>query len=196
MTSTICQECSRTFNFSKSNAVYCLKCFNQRKYDLCELITPKGYGIITGENIGKFLTLLDVKNDIKVRLDLHGVLDTIPQSTQFENPENICCISFVGSTTQTRINARKEIANRLGHQINFGILVFARGRGRDKNCFHDMASKAWINSKLPTGSKAVFVDDSGDHYLSTQSMQIPKLDCHFFQPFENLHKIINKYNSY
>jgi len=95
----------------------------------------------------------------------------------------------------------------LGHQISYGILLFARG----KNNFHDIGGKAWLNSLIPLSDdkRGLFVDDSRNHYESTKSMGINNLDCHvkqlscfldeifdlchLFTQRDNLYKLLNKY---
>lgn len=168
---------------------FCRKCFDERDQDVCEIIHQNGNMVINKGNIQQLRSFLD-QYDITVRLDLHGVLNTIPKETIFDHPDKICCISFVAPTTRTRSNARKEIGCRLGHQIKYGVLVFARG----KMDFHEIGGKAWLNSLIPSGNnKALFVDDSKDHYESTKSLKLPWLDTHLYLKHNNLYKLINKY---
>jgi len=110
-----------------------------------------------------------------VRLDLHKTLDTLSSNTKLPT-DSVCCISFVGQFTQTRIDARKDIINRIRtQQIRFGILVFKRGSKNDANAcnsFHEIGSKAWANNFLGyDSSNIIFVDDSDDHVLSVKSLR-------------------------
>jgi len=171
--------------------IYCRSCLSIRKHDICEFITSTKITIFNEENIEQLQPLID-QSEISVRLDLHGVLDTIDNTVVFDHPESICCISFVGSTTKTRLSAREDIMTRLGHQVSYGILLFSRGG----NTYHKVGGKAWINKLIPspTGKKAIFIDDSPDHYESTKSLKIYNLDCHLYnQQHNNLYKLINRY---
>jgi len=208
----MCDNCNTKFFSTNKKVAYCKSCYKERSADICELV---GIGnaissnnnsnetndpsqislIITKNNVGQLDNLIGSK-EILIRLDLHGVLDTLSRDVEFPCPEKICCISFVGSTTETRIQARQEIIKRLGKQILYGVLVFARGRSKNKNNFYDIGGKAWINSIIPTNKKfkSVFVDDSDDHYLSTKNKHINNLDvCLFEEDKDNLYKIINFY---
>lgn len=196
MSSKKCDNCGYALSSDKPSVVYCNYCFKERKLDICELIDHTGEHYFSSENVQEFEDYIS-KNGMIVRLDLHGVLDTIPQSVKFENSINICCVSFVGSTTKTRIEARREIKKRLGTQVDFGILVFSRGRDQNKNFFQEKGSKAWVNQliPIPENKKAVFVDDSYDHYNSTKALNIKNLDCFLYgKNLSNLIDIIRSYN--
>lgn len=191
-----CSNCANSYFNTNQNSVYCKKCYDIRKNDICEVIDATGLCVIIDKNNLASLPSLISDKEISVRLDLHGVLDTLVHDIEFENPNNIMCLSFVGSTTMTRIHARTEIQRRLGHQVAFGVLVFGRGKGKNKNTFIEPGSKAWINSLIPikAGQKAIFVDDSDDHYQSVKSLKINNLDTHLLKSYDNLYKIINKYS--
>lgn len=190
-----CSSCGTSYFHTNVNSVYCKHCYNIRKNDICEVIESSGVCIIIDQNNIDVLPGLISSKEINVRLDLHGVLDTLVHDVEFENPNNIMCVSFVGSTTCTRINARVEIQRRLGHQLAFGILVFKRGKGKNMNMFRAIGSKAWINSLIPIGKnqRAIFIDDSDDHYESVKSLNLTNLDSHLFKDHDNLYEIINKY---
>lgn len=213
--SGICDNCNTKFFSTNRSVAYCKSCYKERSRDICELV---GIGntlsstssnsndsgkpnqvslIITKNNVDQLENLIGSK-EILIRLDLHGVLDTLSHDVEFPCPETICCISFVGSTTETRIQARKEMIKRLGKQILYGVLVFARGKSKNKNTFYNIGGKAWINSIIPTNKKfkSVFVDDSIDHYMSTKNKNIDNLDVCLFGDehyHNNVYKIINSY---
>ena len=176
-----CKGCNNLYEGSKSNKnfvdiVFCGGCRKIRGRDIIELITINEDGTenieyINDENdaMNKLMTL---KSD--VRLDLHKTLDTLSVNTKLPM-ESVCCISYVGNFTQTRINARMDIINRIKtKQIRFGLLVFKRGSKKDPdqcNRFHDVGSKAWVNKYLGRDSeKILFVDDSDDHVYSVKSI--------------------------
>jgi len=160
------------------------------------VIDSSGVCIIIDKNNIESLPKLICNKEINIRLDLYGVLDTLVHDVEFENPNNIMCISFVNATTNARINARVEIQRRLGHQLAFGVLVFARGRGKDRNSFRAIGSKAWINTLIPINKnkKAIFIDKSEDHYKSVKSLNLNNLDSHLFKYYDNLYRIIDNYS--
>ena len=133
-----CDNCHNSL-ISTEKGIFCRPCFTLRKQDICELVTSTGIIIFTTENIHQLKAILG-QTEISVRLDLHGVLDTTDNTVIFDHPDRMCCISFVGSTTKTRISARKDIISRLGYQISYGILVFSRGG----NSYHKVGGKAWM----------------------------------------------------
>jgi len=208
----ICNNCGTSYFCANGRVAYCKSCYKERSKDICELVgignalvsensnEPRELNqvsiIITKNNVDQLENLIGSK-EILIRLDLHGVLDTLSHDIEFPCPETICCISYVGSTTETRIQARNEMIKRLSNQILYGVLVFARGKNKNKSTFYDIGSKAWINSIIPTGknSKSVFVDDSDDHYMSTKNRNINNLDVCLFgtNQHNNLYKIINFY---
>ena len=112
------------------------------------------------------------KYTASIRLDLHGVLDILPKEMPLcKNRTNhtIVCISYVGENTQEC--AKKEIQARIeSGQIDFGILVFQRGYGKEKNTFIDVGSKAWVNKQLACSDRCIFIDDSTDHLRSTMHL--------------------------
>jgi len=201
MDSINCDECGLEM-ICKKNSIYCDNCFNKRKNDICELIDANGIRIYSAENLEEFKNYIS-NMEISVRLDLHGVLDTIDEKEEFENAMNICCISYVGSATKMRLNAREDIKARLKTQLDFGVLVFSRGKGKNKNTFHEEGSKAWVNSLIQTPSdrEAIFVDDSYDHENSTKTLKIPNLKTILYDEnskksrnFRTLHQLIKKFS--
>ena len=159
--------------------VFCDGCRKKQGKDLIELIHGAGepqifldYQVADAER-----ALASLSAD--VRLDLHNTLDTISEDIQLPcAAATVCCISYVGRLTDTRIEARQEIARRIAAgQIAFGALVFARGPHKDaqaRNNFVDVGSKAWFNKHLSVvtqGKDAVFVDDSEDHVQSVRCIE-------------------------
>ncbi|ARF10178.1 hypothetical protein Hokovirus_1_57 [Hokovirus HKV1] len=158
-----------------------------------ELINNNKKSIMIGlSNMDELTNFLKDK-DINIRLDLHGVLDTIDENIKFDNYNNICCVSFVGFNSNIRNIARDTIINRIGKQIHFGILVFKRGKNYYRNNFTVIGSKAHVNSIIPLHKKGIFIDDSIDHYESTKSLNISNLDTWLFKKNDNLQKILEKY---
>jgi len=195
MESKLCNECNIEFTNNNPNVIYCKTCYDIRKRDVYELIDQSGHcRIFTKENMNEFAN--HVNKEIQVRLDYNGVLDTLPRDEHLKNPQNICCISFVGSTTNTRVMTREDIIKRLGHQINFGVLVFLRGNSKNKNRFHTIGGKAHVNSVIPIGlnKKAIFIDDSEDHCLSVSNLNIENLDSILLTEDVDLRSLIDYYN--
>jgi hypothetical protein len=164
-----------------------------RSKDLVEVIYRKSE---SDEIIGQILThqktaetfLREFQTDL--RLDLHGVLDTIHSEklllpSDLRENVNICVISYVGKAGTIRDHAREETIKRIKTgQINFGFLVFNRGRRgeENKNTFHEVGSKAWINNLLGVKNQAHFIDDGFDHVESTKSMKIKNLNSILYRP--------------
>lgn len=153
--------------------------------DLVEILTNTNNGVssqIFNEN-----EVNDAENwlnnhPVVVRLDLHGVVDILDVDTPL--PESCCIVSFVGKFSKTRSYAREEIVNRINSgQIDFGILVFKRGKGRNRNFFNEVGSKAWVNKCLPRkrNVKNIFIDDSYDHYISVKKNRIRWLYSYHFK---------------
>lgn len=102
-----------------------------------------------------------------VRLDCHGVLDTLPTRLKINRTKKYCMISYTGRTSRTRETARSEAKLRIKTGlIDYGILMFARGRGKNKYSFTEVGSKAWVNSLIPDGE--LFIDDGEDHIQSVK----------------------------
>ena len=128
------------------------------------------------------------KYTANIRLDLHGVTDLLNFDEQLipddlRETNKITIISYVGKYSDNRLGARKEVKERIKTgQIDFGVLVFRRGRRRDpsRNMFHESGSKAWANQFINTNGPAVFIDDGEDHYESVKSMNIDNLKCILF----------------
>ena len=151
------------------------------KKELVELIIGDESSLIPDEaDAIKQLTALDAN----IRLDLHGVLDIIPEDKKIKKHEHdkICVISFVGRNSTTRTDAREEIKRRIkNNQIDFGLLVFDRGSGSKRDIFSKAGGKAWANKHIKCTEKCVFIDDSSDHVNSTVSLlgDSPVKSVHF-----------------
>jgi len=132
-----------------------------------------------------------------IRLDYHGVADLTSHTDKFthSNHYQICVISYMGTHSENRIKTRLELIKRIEYgQINFGIINFVRCEDKKaSNIFHEPGSKAWINSLIKTEDKAIFIDDSVDHYNSVNSLNIKNLQSLLFKGTkDDLFKIINK----
>jgi hypothetical protein len=138
-----------------------------------------------------------------IRLDYHGVLDIIPKDIPLiihdRDINSICAISFVGKSSPTRIDVRKDLMLRIkNNQIDFGILVFNRGKNKNKNTFDDIGSKAWVNKYLQCHSpkKCLFLDDSNEHIRSVQHLLgNDKIHSELFNT-NNKIELIKKINEY
>jgi hypothetical protein len=143
--------------------------------------------VIHATKIRKYINPLEAqqhlsKHPANIRMDLHGVLDILPKDVQLvANREinKIVCISFVGDNTRTE--AIKDIRDRiLTGQIDYGVLVFTRGRGKDRFTFTDEGSKAWVNKNIPSFTPSLFIDDSTDHLRSTKHLIPDMTTCTLF----------------
>lgn len=158
---------------------YCDVCQIPRKQDIMELILPDSV-IQYQDHIEAEQVLANLTAN--VRLDLHNVLDTVAEDYQLPyDKEECCCISFVGQTSSTRVQAKYEMIRRIeSGQIKFGALVFARGnrrRPQEASTFTKIGSKAWFNMHVKaTSSTPIFIDDSEDHIDSVQ-YALPHFNC-------------------
>ena len=157
--------------------------------------------IIHSTSIHKYKSAVEAERHLakypaNIRMDLHGVLDILPNNIDLvkdRKKNTIACISFVGETT--RDAAAKDIHERiLTGQIDFGVLVFVRGKGKERFTFTDEGSKAWVNKHIPCESQGwqssqtlqncksgpcIFIDDSTDHLRSTKHL-LPEMTCTLF----------------
>jgi hypothetical protein len=121
------------------------------------------------------------KYPANIRLDLHGVLDVVSKDLPLvTNREinKIVCISFVGENTHDE--AAKDIHARiLTGQIDYGVLVFKRGREKNRFTFTEDGSKAWVNKHIPSSTPCIFIDDSTDHLRSIKHL-MPDMTCTLF----------------
>ena len=195
---------------------FCRPCRKKHSKDILEIIS---YGVVGGiaSDIYSISELKQAEDELKslpgidIRLDYHGVLDTINKDVKLgykryevcdsssdsedevcipiynDRADNICCISYVGQLTTTRISAREDMMDRMrSSQILLGILVFARGSKRfpeEGDRFVDPGSKGWANKLIPYNNKPIFIDDSEDH---VKSVQFVGIDSYLFSPSDNL----------
>jgi hypothetical protein len=178
-----CAECNQPYKTSNKTRVpvaFCKPCRKIRGKDLLTLIRfvhkSKKVQIevvnYSDQDIAeKQLSMLT--SDL--RLDLHKTLDTISPSIKFPMGY-VCCVSYVGRLTKTRIEAQRDIINRMQkNQITFGALVYNRGseKSGNRNDFTEPGGKAWFNRLVNSNiSEPLFVDDSEDHVLSVRSIGV------------------------
>lgn len=146
--------------------------------DVIEIIQQNSCVIHTIETAAQALRDLPATS---VRLDLHGVLDTLEPTAILPTVHSYCAISYVGSQSPIRAVARQQIQERIATaQIMFGILVFSRGKGKEKRAFFAPGGKAWIQQYLPSlGPRSFFIDNAKDHILSTKAL-CPHIHCLHF----------------
>ncbi len=193
-----CARCNKPYEVSNKNRsapiAFCRPCRKIHSKDIIEIITSKLVIYSEKDLLQAEQALLDLPGT-DIRLDYHGVLDTISEDIKLgDGSNNICCISYVGQLTTTRINAREDMMNRMkSNQISYGILVFKRGSRRfpeagDK--FVDPGSKAWANKLISSNSaNPIFIDDSTDH---VRSVQFAGIDSYLFSPSDgNLVKFLD-----
>lgn len=168
------------------------------KNDIVEIIFKKdgeiNYKIF--KNIQLAETILQ-KYYANIRLDYHGVVDKtqIDQKLTDNKNNKICVISYVGKYSDKRLSTRLDIINRIkSGQVDFGILIFKRCREFPQcNVFHQEGSKAWANKFIKMSDKAIFLDDSEDHYHSVKNLNIPNLKSILFKgDYDDLVKIIKE----
>jgi hypothetical protein len=141
------------------------------------------------KDIQSFTNAVEAKRQLSltpadIRLDLHGVLDILPTNVPLvknRNDHKIACISFVGPNTRQK--AAQEIRERIATgQIDVGVLVFNRGKGKEKCTYTEEGSKAWVNCHIPcppSHTSCIFIDDSTDHLRSTKHLN-PHITCRLF----------------
>ncbi len=129
-----------------------------------------------------------------MRLDLHGVLDTVTATTVLPTQFSYCVISFVGKKGPTRSIARNQIQERIQcGQILFGVLVFAKAyKAKEKRAFFAPGGKAWVLQHLPSSVNCpYFVDDTLEHLQSAQALLTPFISCFHFQQGSLIHLLEN-----
>lgn len=151
------------------------------------------------DELKKFISTLN----IPIRLDLHGVLDTIDSETDLGNYQNICCISYVGINSNLVPHVKNEMYTRIENkQIYCGFIVYSKGRNELKYKFTMKGSKADLNRLISHNGIALFIDDSEDHIESTKFLMsgeysnknLDGLEVFFYKrrPNQNNHFLINK----
>ena len=138
--------------------------------DICEIITRDG--IVVCQTAKQAESILS-KMPACLRLDLHKTLDTLDPNISIFETSQVCCISYVGRSSDIRNHAREDILDRIKYeQIEYGVLVFKRGKNINEP-FTEDGSKAWANKYIPFKDfKPLFIDDSADHVLSVNSIGI------------------------
>lgn len=148
--------------------------------DLLEVIETQTTRSYT--NIQKAQHHLQSLPETSVRLDFHGVLDTLLPSQPLPSHHTYCVISFVGPTGITRNLVRQQIQERIETgQILFGVLVFQKGYTRqEKRSFIAPGGKAWVHAQLPKlpTSPIYFLDDHMEHIRSAQTLAPTTLCIH------------------
>ena len=201
----VCANCNKNYETSTERMAFCRGCRIKRQKDLIEIVTldpdnEKGFkneifDMSRSFEVEEFLS----SQNISIRLDLHGVADLTSSDTKLGDHKNIAIVSFVGHLTNIRIKGREELIERvLKGQINFGVLVFLRGKDRDGNAnnFQKLGSKAWFNKHLSFDNKALFVDDSTDHCESVKSLGMDELEVnHFKGTSQELVNLITEFES-
>jgi hypothetical protein len=167
--------------------------------DIVEIIHKRSNIVFQdAEKAKEYLSRLDAD----IRLDLHGVLDilsdTEPLLSKDRSKYKICVLSFVGATGAKRTEAKEDIKKRIvNKQVEFGVLVFRRGRGRDKFTFVEAGSKAWTNNAIGCNrlDTCLFIDDSTDHLRSTKHLCEDKIETQLFNTGkpEQLKALLAKY---
>lgn len=152
--------------------------------DIAEIVHKRSNIVFQdAEKAKEYLSRLDAD----IRLDFHGVLDILGDTEALlpsdRSKYKICVISFVGALGDKRIEVREDLKKRLANkQIDFGVLVFRRGRGRDKHTYVEAGSKAWTNNAIGCNrlDTCLFVDDSTDHLRSTKYLCGDKIETQLF----------------
>lgn len=103
--------------------------------------------------------------------DLHNVLDVINNTTSLGTNDEmlVVCCSFIGyKNEELKSKARKDILARIySGQINYGILVFKRGKRKKRTVktTNKIGSKAWFCGLVNCN---IFFDDGVDHIESVK----------------------------
>lgn len=114
--------------------------------------------------------------EFDIRLDLEGVLTLFQHNHIFDNKVSKCIISFVGKYSHTRSEARVDVQRRIqSGQVDYGFLIFRRCNNR-RRIYHEVGSKAWLNNLFRLENVGIFIDDSLDHIISVNNLNIPNLE--------------------
>jgi hypothetical protein len=148
---------------------------------MIEVVTREG--VISSDRSDDAIAILKTLPPTSVRLDYHGVLDTIPSSEPLPEGHTYCVVSYVGFNGEKHMQTRNELQQRIQKgQILFGVLVFKKGYKRqEKRTFTQPGSKAWVNANLSeeVGKPTYFIDDHKEHLLSTQLL-CPHIHCELY----------------
>jgi hypothetical protein len=145
---------------------------------MIEVITKDG--VIFIDNPDESISILKTLPPSSIRLDYHGVLDTISSSEYLPNVHSYCVISYVGLNGEKHYQTREELLHRVQKgQILFAILVFQKGyKRKEKRAYVVPGSKAWVNFNLlqEVGKPTYFIDDHKEHLTSTELLS-PHIHC-------------------
>jgi hypothetical protein len=146
---------------------------------MIEVVTREG--VISSDRSDDATTILKTLPPTSVRLDYHGVLDTLSPNKQLPEGHTYCVVSYVGFNGEKHMQTRYELQQRIQNgQILFGVLVFKKGYKRqEKRTFTQPGSKAWVNANLPEEKPTYFMDDHKEHLLSTQLL-CPHIHCYHY----------------
>ena len=133
--------------------------------DMAILVTSKGAKTFTTFQLEKFREEVAKYPTRPTIVDFHNVLDRVPPTTLLCS--GMVCLSFVKRTSHyMREKTTREIQARIGtKQLQYGVIVFERGKEEEKYNFMKCGSKAWF-CKLVKAT--TFVDDSLDHAASVR----------------------------
>lgn len=145
---------------------------------MIEIITKDS--VIFIDNPDESVAILKTLPPSSIRLDYHGVLDTISPSESLPNVHSYCVISYVGLNGEKHYQTRDELVTRVQKgQILFAILVFQKGyKRKEKRTYVVPGSKAWVNFNLfhEVGKSIYFIDDHKEHLTSTEIL-CPHIRC-------------------
>ena len=134
--------------------------------DMAILVTSKGAKTFTTLQIHDFLKEVAEYPTRPTIVDYHHVLDTVSTTTILHS--NMVCLSFVKRTSHyMRQKTSREIQARIStKQLQYGVIVFERGKKEEeKYNFTMCGSKAWFCKLVKAKT---FVDDSLDHLASVR----------------------------
>jgi hypothetical protein len=126
------------------------------------------------------INILKALPPTSVRLDYHGVLDTLSSYERLPEGHSYCVISYVGLNGEKHYQTRNELLLRIQeNQILFAVLVFQKGyKRKEKRAYIVPGSKAWVNFNLleEPGKHTYFIDDHKEHLTSTEIL-CPHIKC-------------------
>jgi hypothetical protein len=155
------------------------------KHWIC--VFPSMIEILTANNVkcleeDQAIVALQSLPPTSVRLDYHGVLDTISVTERLPSYHSYCVISYVGFQGEKHHLTKSELLDRIqARQILFAILVFQKGYTRkEKRVYTVPGSKAWVLAHLPESSPhTYFLDDHKEHLTSTHIL-CPRIHCRLY----------------
>ncbi len=145
---------------------------------MIEVITKDD--VILLDNPDESINILKTLPPTSVRLDYHGVLDTLSPYDLLPDIHKYCVISYVGLNGEKHHQTKEELLTRIQKgQILFAILVFQKGyKRKEKRTYVIPGSKAWVNFNLlnEVGKPTYFIDDHKEHLTSTELL-CPHIRC-------------------